>query len=229
MKKAELHRDFKISMDKLAASTAFGGCPAFLPAEIDYWLDLAYYQIINTLFTGHNDLQIRFEGSVKRISDLQKLVKTDIIALSKGSYPNEFVGGNFYIASGEKKRLFYVDSVLNINSKSQNTSLLDHATAINFRETYDNKPVIVNPVFTLQDDIMHIYVDSDDDSQTTANLSLTYVKQPDKIANMEDDDYITEVPDYIQLQIVDKATLLALDNIESTRTQTKGQLNQTEE
>ena len=76
---------------------------------------------------------------------------------------------------------------------------------------------------------MHVYVDSDNDSQTTANLSLTYVKQPDKIANMEDDDYITEVPDYIQLQIVDKATLLALDNIESTRTQTKGQLNQTEE
>ena len=76
---------------------------------------------------------------------------------------------------------------------------------------------------------MHVYVDSDNDSQTTANLSLTYVKQPDKIANMENDDYITEVPDYIQLQIVDKATLLALDNIESTRTQTKGQLNQTEE
>ena len=229
MKKSELHRDFKISMDKLAASATFGGCPAFLSTEIDYWLDSAYSQIINTLFTGHNTLQTKFEGSVKRISDLQELVKTDTIALTKGTYANEFVGSNFYTDSGEKKRLFYVDSVVTINSKIQNASLLDHSTAINFRETYDNKPVIINPIFTLEDDIIHLYVDSDNDSITSAQLSLTYVKQPDRIENMSDDDYITEVPDYIQLQIVDKATLLALDNIESQRVQTKGQLNEMEE
>ena len=217
-------------MDKEAASTNFGGCPAFLANEIDYWLDLAYTQIINNLFTGNNVLQTKFEGSVKRISDLQKLVKTDIISLSSGSFSNEFVGGNFYIVSGEKNRLFYVDSSVNINNKVRIGMLLDHINASKFKVTADNNPVVINPVITIQDDILHVFVNPDDLSTTnTVSLTLTYVKQPDKISNMEDSDYIIEIPDYVQESIVDRAVELALDNIESQRTQIKSQLNQKDE
>jgi len=43
MTKDQLHIAFKIAMDKNATSIAFGGCPAFLDEEIDYWLNQGMY------------------------------------------------------------------------------------------------------------------------------------------------------------------------------------------
>jgi len=39
MTRAEFHKYFKIAMDKSSQSLNFGGCPAFLDDEIDYWLN----------------------------------------------------------------------------------------------------------------------------------------------------------------------------------------------
>ena len=64
-------------MDKNSQSIAFGGCPAFLPEEIDYWLNQGLYQEINTKFTGNNGSKIAFEGSIKRTHDLENLIRTD--------------------------------------------------------------------------------------------------------------------------------------------------------
>lgn len=57
MNRDQLHIAFKIAMDKNSKSVAFGGCPAFLPDEIDYWLNLAMFNVVSTKFTGHNTLQ----------------------------------------------------------------------------------------------------------------------------------------------------------------------------
>ena len=57
MTRDQLHIAFKIAMDKNSKSVAFGGCPAFLPDEIDYWLNLAMFNVVSTKFTGHNTLQ----------------------------------------------------------------------------------------------------------------------------------------------------------------------------
>ena len=43
MTRDQLHIAFKIAMDKNSASAAFGGCPAFLDEEIDYWLNQGMY------------------------------------------------------------------------------------------------------------------------------------------------------------------------------------------
>ena len=67
---AEAHIAFKVEADKNAVNIGMSGCPSFLPEEIDYWLDTAYYQIISNKFTGNNPLKQPFEQSVKRISDL---------------------------------------------------------------------------------------------------------------------------------------------------------------
>lgn len=42
MTREQFHSYFKVAMDKNSQSVAFGGCPAFLPEEIDYWLDQGY-------------------------------------------------------------------------------------------------------------------------------------------------------------------------------------------
>ena len=39
MKVAEIHKTFKLVLDKNADAVAFGGCPAFLPQEIDSFLN----------------------------------------------------------------------------------------------------------------------------------------------------------------------------------------------
>lgn len=57
MTRDQLHINFKIAMDKNSQSVAFGGCPAFLPEEIDYWLNLGLQQEISNKFTGQNNLQ----------------------------------------------------------------------------------------------------------------------------------------------------------------------------
>ena len=77
MTRTELHIAFKTAIDKNAPSVAFGGSPAFLPEEIDYWLNQGLYQEINTKFTGNNTLKTSFEGNVKRIHDLEGLIRTD--------------------------------------------------------------------------------------------------------------------------------------------------------
>ena len=77
MKISDLHKAFKVLMDKNSEAVAFGGCPAFLPEEIDLFLNQAYIEVICNKYTGNNTMQVGFEGAVKRIADLQKLIKTD--------------------------------------------------------------------------------------------------------------------------------------------------------
>lgn len=74
---SEIHKTFKVMMDKNAEAVAFGGCPAFLPEEIDLFLNQAYVEVICNKYTGTNTLKVPFEGTVKRIQDLEGLVKTD--------------------------------------------------------------------------------------------------------------------------------------------------------
>ena len=89
MTRDQLHIAFKIEMDKCANDIAFGGCPAFLPEEIDYWLNLGMYQEISNKFTGFNSTDNAFEDNAKRVSDLEKLVTTErFVSLQKDSVYN---------------------------------------------------------------------------------------------------------------------------------------------
>lgn len=113
-------------MDKNAQSVAFGGCPAFLPSEIDYWLNNALYQEINTKFTGNNPSKIAFEGSIKRTHDLENLICTDnaVTATKEAGINRCFIANLF---SG--KRMFFVDAVLNFGNKKANVILVSHTDA----------------------------------------------------------------------------------------------------
>jgi hypothetical protein len=54
MKVSDIHKAFKIQMDKNAESVSFGGCPAFLPEEEDLFLNQAFIEVISNKFTGMN-------------------------------------------------------------------------------------------------------------------------------------------------------------------------------
>jgi hypothetical protein len=62
----------------------------------------------------------------------------------------------------------------------------------------------------------------------TFTIDITYVKYPEKINNKSDND-ITEVPDRVLYEVINRAVLIALENIESKRTETKINLNNLQE
>ena len=226
MTRDELHIAFKIEMDKNSQSTAYGGCPAFLPEEVDYWLNKGYYDVLTTKFSGQNPTQTLFEGSVKRIADLERLVKTDkniSVSLEKGT--NRVVLKNLLNRSETNTgRMFFIQAILHWGDKNANVNLIDHETSKRFIESYNNKPWIDTPVATVEDNSLIVYIDTTTMSGVLS-LDITYVKHPTLIANLPADAGLTEVPEYVQNEIVNKAVQLALDNIESQRLQTKSQLN----
>lgn len=222
MTRNELHKYFKIATDKNSQSVAFGGCPSFLPEEIDYWINTGYYQTISNKFTGNNVLKQPFEQSVKRIQDLQNLVRTDRNVTAINEDPNSNVCCVLNLFNGN--RMFFVDAILKFGDNRANVKLLDHNTAQNFRQTYTNTPWVEDPIGVIEDNALYIYYDPISMSGQELKVDITFIKFPTKIENFPTDG-IHEIPDNVWYEVIDRAVILALEDIESRRTQTKAQLN----
>ena len=219
MTRSESHIAFKIETDKNAINIGMSGSPSFLPEEIDYWLYTALLSKIATKFTGNNTIQAPFEGAVKRVSDLEKLVKTDTnIATTQGD--NNSCSIASFTNNGE--RMYYVSAVLHDNTgKDAVIKLISHVNADNFKQTYCNHPWIEHPVCVLEDDSLTVYYDSD---LLTGpfTLDLTYVSKPAKI-NSSSNTVMDEIPEYMQYEVIKLAADMAIENIESPRVQTHPQ------
>lgn len=225
MTREQFHSYFKVAMDKNSQSVAFGGCPAFLPEEIDYWLDQGLYQEISNKFTGNNYLKTSFEGSVKRIHDLEKLIRTDYnVEANVESNSNKCFITNLFNGN----RMFFVDATLNFNNKKTAIRLIDHSDATKFKKTYNNNPWIEEPVAVIEDNALHIYYDPMSMISNAYSVDITYVKFPTKIEDLPTEG-MSEIPEYMQFEVINRAVELALEDIESKRTQTKSQLNQIDE
>lgn len=225
MTRDQLHIAFKIAMDKNSQSVAFGGCPAFLPEEIDYWLNLAIYQEVNTKFTGNNASKVAFEGNIKRIHDLEALIRTDkSINATKEQNTNCCYVEDLF----NDNRMFFVSATLNFNDKKANIILVGHDVVKRFKKTYDNNPWIETPVGVIEDNTLYVYYDDISMTSDTYSVDVTYIKSPTKVEDLSADG-MTEIPEYMQHEIVNRAVELALEDIESRRVQTKSQLNQLDE
>lgn len=255
MSVSELHKAFKVQMDKNAEAVAFGGCPAFLPEEIDLFLNQAYIEIISNKFTGTNVLQTPFEGSVKRIADLESLVKTDTnISVSLDSSSNVLTLEDYYNADGTYHRMFYVEAILHgkfqrVMGITQSTTsgieqvdkvitddipngatcvLVSHENARRYLKTYNNDPWIDTPISTLEDNRLKVFIDTYK-MQGPYTLDVTYVKYPEVIDHTQPTTEINEVPDRVLYEVINRAVLIALENIESKRSETKAQINNVQE
>lgn len=225
MTRDQLHINFKIAMDKNSQSIAFGGCPAFLPEEIDYWLNLGLQQEISNKFTGQNNLQQAFEKSVKRIHDLEKLVLTDVeVAATKENGINRCYITDLF----NDKRMFFVDALFNFGSNKTPVNLVDHASAKRFKKSYNNNPWIDTPIATIEDNTLYIYYDDMSMASDVYSVDITYVKVPTKIEDLSANDS-NELPEYMWNEVINRSVELALEDIESKRVQTKSQLNQFDE
>ena len=116
MKVQDIHKAFKVAMDKNAQAVAYGGCPAFLPAEEDLFLNQAYNEVISNKFTGTTVTKVAFEGSVNRIADLEGLIITeDGLPITTSLLENSVILEDFTNETGVNKgyrRMFYVSCIL---------------------------------------------------------------------------------------------------------------------
>lgn len=230
MKISNLHALFKVTLDKNAQAASFGGSPAFLPEEIDHFLNQGYIEVLSNKFTGQNVQQKPFEGSVKRISDLERLVKTDVEqALNYESSSNVLTLDNFFKdEKGKGHRMFLINAVLRFKDGVTNCELVDHRISKRFLKTYNNDPWIDTPVVTLADNQLNVFIDAHK-MHGPFNIDVTYVKYPERIDHKNHDKDITEVPEYVLYEVINRAAVIALENTESQRAQTKGAINNLQE
>lgn len=234
MNRDELHIAFKVELDKNSNSVAYGGCPAFIDAEIDYWLNRALYDVIIDKFTGGNS-DIKFEGSVKRISDLERLIRTD----KDLSLDYEYDSNCVYLENllneqrYSKGRMFFVQAILKWQTDDKTNSatvkLVNHTDVKQFIKTYNNTPWIEDPVGVIRNNTLYIYYDPISMKADSYSLDLIYIKHPCLVTELPSNSALSELPQQTWYQVVAKAVQLALENIESQRLQTKTQLNDMEE
>lgn len=82
---ADIKKKFLIEYDKANVTSSY---PSLTDYEIATILDKAYLALIAEKVTGNNPRRQVFEGDVKAISDLQKLIRTDEIYANVPISPN---------------------------------------------------------------------------------------------------------------------------------------------
>ena len=226
------HIQFKVILDKNAQGVAFGGAPAFLPQETDLFLNQAQIEILSNKISGNNILKIGFEGSQQRISELDALVRTDKNISATNTEYNEFLLENVH-NNGERFTIWGIQ--LKYGNYPTNCLLVDHNTAGLFKQTYNNIPWVEFPVAVLEDNDLLIYVDpimmQENQYKPTDGkyaVDITYIKKPTPFDYTKPDSEL-DLPDDVMNEIINRAVVLALENIESQRTAGKLQLNQLSE
>ena len=188
MKISEIHRNFKIELDKESNS----GYPSFLPEEIDYWVNSAILRFTKTRISGLNTHAAGFQSNQKRTDDLKGLVVTttyfDIDYNNESrsysmDYPEDYMymlGESAYIYSSDKcwpktingnpeiKRTDVMEATIeNIDSKLSN-SLSDHR--LNRGKA--------RPIRLQSDNKIYLYTDG---NYFVDKYLMTYISMPAKV------------------------------------------------
>lgn len=237
MNNRDSHIYFKVILDKNAEGIAFGGCPAFLPEEIDLFLNQAQLEILSNKITGNNALKVGLEGNLTNSSEIGKLIATDENLQAYHTQYNEFAADDVH---NDGNRMTVLSIQLKYSSTLQaNCGITSHDVVKLFKQTYNNTPWVENPVAALENNKVLVYVDPilmqdpmyaprvDADGEYY-RLDITYVKKPTKFNYINEEDEL-DFPEDVMYEIINRAVVLALENIESQRQTTKLQLNQLSE
>ena len=236
MTNRDSHIIFKVLLDKNAEGIAYGGCPAFLEEEVDIFLNQAQLEVLSNKVTGNNALRVGFEGSPSNVSEIDKLVKTDDNLHAVKTEFNEFVLSDLH---DEGRRMTILHITLKMGQYQTNCNIVDHTVVKPYKWTYNNVPWVEMPMATIEDDSMLIYVDPIlmqedryapriEDNTQYYRVDLTYIAKP-KEFDYTRPDVELDFPEDVMNEIINRAVVLALENIESQRSQTKLQLNQVQE
>lgn len=215
----EIYTKFMIEYDKANVTSSY---PSLTPIEIATILNKAYLALIAQKVTGNNPRQATFESDSKAISDVQPLVVTT------GSSPS----GQHSSASNSKQYslpdnfMYYISGVVDLFGNKAPVVLLSHENAQKFKQTVSNRPWIKNAVAYIENNQIIVLYDNVDNMNHNAGdpgtFYITYVKQPSMFDGEFDGTF--ELSDTMAEELISLAVMMALENVESTRLQTKAQM-----
>lgn len=228
----DIVKKFLIQYDKDDNTSSY---PSLTTYEIATILDKAYLALIAQKLTGNNTRGVPFEGDIKAIEDIRPLLKTsEEIKPTTVKIPakahNELVfglpEGLMYFIQALLETWPTSNNITNDKLESKNVILINHQDAMAFKSTLNNIPWIENPVAYIEGTYIHVLVDPIEYKnayKNTSYLHVTFIQQPttfvSSIDNLSSTDF--QLNDTMAEELINLAIIMALDNVESTRLNTK--------
>lgn len=217
----DIYTKFMIEYDKANVTSSY---PSFTKYEIATILNKAYLALIAQKVTGNNIRQAQFEADMKAISDIQALVNTTTIRNTNAIVPQN---GQAY--SLPTDFLYYVSGYVYLGESYETVDLISHETAKRFMQTGSNRPWIKNAVAYIEDNkIVILYDNYEHDLSGNVKdpniMQMTYIREPQKFDNSFSEDKDFELNDTMAEELISLGIVIALENIESQRLQTKAQM-----
>lgn len=220
----EIYIKFMIEYDKANVTSSY---PSYTQTEIATILNKAYLALIGQKVTGNNPRQAAFESDSKAISDIQPLLTTVGGISNEGAHASATNSRQFSIP---QNFMYYISGTVDVQQKKIPVLLLSHENAQKFKQTLHNDPWIKNAVAYIEGNKIIVLYDpiKYTEDQSIANyyapdkFNMTYVKQPTMFNNSFSGTF--ELSDTMAEELISLAVTIALENVESTRLQTKAQM-----
>lgn len=207
----DIKTKFMIEYDKANVTSSY---PSLTNYEIATILDKAYLALLAQKVTGNNPRRAPFEADIKAISDIQPLIKTTSQSVSDSSY-----AANAKEYSLPSDFLYYVSGTVKLSGQDATVELISHEVAQRFKQTKVNRPWIKNAVAYIEDNKIIMLYDNYNTVEPQA-FSITYIKEPASFSGFSG---TFELNDTMAEELISLAVLFALENVESTRLNTKAQ------
>lgn len=235
----DIYTKFMIEYDKANVTSSY---PSLTEYEVATVLDKAYNTLIAQKITGNNIRRATFESDVKSIADIEPLVNRTSITLQnddsitngkKGQLPPSML---YFI----KAYLEQTVSGTPMDGKTDRelpVTLVSHEIATKFYSTASNLPWIKTPVCFIEDGMIHVVHDPINVPKN--NCDIVYIKQPhtfvkdltnpssgwvsyfDWSGSTVPAAYQFECNSTVAEELISLAVAFALENVESTRLNSK--------
>ena len=210
-----IYQKFMIEYDKAGITSSYPSLTEYEAATI---LDKAYLALIAQKVTGNNPRRSIVESDTKAVSDLKGLIAT-------GGCTN--VANSDSVVENRRKWSLPTGFLYFIGGTIRNTpmKLIPHESAEKFFYTPYNNPWIKIPVCYIEGDCLFTLEEYNQSYTDTDIVNVTYIKEPSKFANMQSNNINTsttfECNDSMVEELISLAVTFALENVESSRLNTK--------
>lgn len=214
----QMHIAVKLGLDKSSALEL----PSFEPEEIDFWLNKAIEQFVDTEYKTFEETQSVTEA-------LKTLVEEDIFATYSGSYGNAnkencytadiFDPSIYRFTIGEEANIVYTDSI-NGGTITKRQGITP-CSQLNYRSSLDN-PYSEHRLHYGEAKPLRLFIQNYVELITDGDYSVTdyivrYIKNPVTVSLSSSVDCDLSSPTHNR--IVDLTVSILLENIESNRAQ----------
>ena len=240
MKYSDIIEKFLILYDKDEVTSSY---PSLTAYEIATILDKAYLALIAQKLTGKNNRNMPFEGDLKAIEDVRPLLSTD----RQYSVKNSTIAQNELVFELPDQLLYALQFCISLyNAKTSilptkedkvlPVTIIGHSDALNLFTTETNIPWIEVPKAYIEGNYAHVLIDPYEfKKRGKANpyLNVTFIKKPKMFlsafgkdkdlerAQMTWKTMSFELSDTVAQELINLAIIMALENVESSRLQTK--------